>query len=308
LPQHRGTDEPELVLAQRWVREPVRADHTTDLCASHEVFDPEAIASALGTRRIGRRVVVLDETASTNDVAFTSVDQDGADGLAVFTEYQIAGRGRLGRTWTSPRSASVLCSVLLVESHSSGRAPVEPGTLTLAAGVATCEAVLTAVEDLEPTIRWPNDLCLRGRKLAGILIESRAARGGSACAIGIGLNCLQHRGHFDESLQASATSLEAESRFPVSRLAVARQLLIELDRWLADPPDQKALRQAWLDRAEPLGQHIHLRQAGHDYVGRTIDVDPVAGLVVQLDDGGRRVFDPATTTLVSGGGRIGPQP
>jgi biotin-(acetyl-CoA carboxylase) ligase len=124
--------------------------------------------------------------------------------------------------------------------------------------------------------------------------------------MGIGVNCLQHRRHFEKSLERTATSMEAESSHPVNRVAVARQLLIELDRWLAGRPDTQLLRRAWLDRAEPLGQHIHLRQGGEDFIGRTIDVDPTAALIVQLDGGGRRVFDPATTTLVRAGSGLQP--
>ena len=196
----------------------------------------------------------------------------------------------------------------MFESDQPDPPEVDPGTLTLAAGVATCDAVVAAATDIEATIRWPNDVCVRGRKLAGTLIESRSLQGERAYVIGVGVNCLQHAGHFDESLRGLATSLEAESRDVISRLTVARRLLIELDRWLAERPDAQALRQAWLDRAEPLGQHIHLRQAGHDYVGVTVDVDPAAGLVVQLAGGGRRVFDPATTSLVPGEHRARPEP
>ncbi len=260
---------------------------------SYEVLDAEQIQRELDTRRVGRRVQVLSESASTNEVVLTSVDRDDADGLAVLADYQTAGRGRLGRTWESPRAASVLCSVLLIEPASGG---LDPGMLTLAAGVAAGDAVTAVAPDIVLTIRWPNDVFVGVRKLAGVLIESRTVPIGRAYAVGVGINCLQHRRHFDRTLRKRATSLEAESRYPVSRLAVARQLLIELDRWLALRPDGQALREAWLERAEPLGQHLHLRQAGHDYVGRTVDVDPTAGLTVELDSGGRRVFDPATTS------------
>jgi BirA family transcriptional regulator, biotin operon repressor / biotin---[acetyl-CoA-carboxylase] ligase len=263
-----------------------------------EPLTPDRIRLGLATRRIGRTVVLLEGAASTNDVALASADDPQNDGMAVFADHQTSGRGRLGRRWQSPRGASVLCSILLIEPSGEAGTSLEPGVLTLAAGVATHDAVTSAVADVEPTIQWPNDIAVAGRKLAGILIESRPIQSGRAFVIGVGINCLQHRGHFRGALRKEATSLEAESRHPVSRLSVARQLLTELDRWLASPPDPHGLRQAWLDRAEPLGQHIELRQGGHDYAGTTVDVDPMAGLVVELDGGGRRVFDPATTSLI----------
>jgi BirA family biotin operon repressor/biotin-[acetyl-CoA-carboxylase] ligase len=262
------------------------------------------IQQGLQTRRIGRQVVVLDEATSTNDAALQAIGGPSPDGLAVFAEYQTAGRGRLGRTWHSPRSASVLCSVLLIEPVDDAQRPIDPGMLTLTAGLATCTAITTAAADVEATLRWPNDVTVGGRKLAGILIESRAHPPGLAYAIGIGINCLQQPAHFEQSVRDRATSLEAESRDPISRLTVARHLIIELDRWLGSQPDLESVRQAWLDRAEPLGQHVRLRQTGHDYIGRTIDVDPTAGLVVELDGGGRRVFDPTTTRLIPGGGGL----
>ncbi|MBN1341840.1 MAG: biotin--[acetyl-CoA-carboxylase] ligase [Phycisphaerae bacterium] len=269
----------------------------------HEPLRADRIRSELPTRRIGRTVVVLNETTSTNDAAFDAAARGDADGLAVFAEHQSTGRGRLGRTWQSPRSASVLTSVLLIEPPEGPKSAELPGKLTLAAGVAVCEAITSAIGDVDPVIRWPNDVLVGDKKLAGILIESRPidvdriAR--RAYVIGVGINCLQHRAHFGAPLIEIATSLEAESRDPVSRLEVARGLLIELDRWLAVPIDPSLLRQAWLDRAEPLGQHIRLRQAGNEFLGRTVDLDPAAGLVVELDGGGRRVFDPAKTSLVT---------
>lgn len=270
-------------------------------------LSPELIQRDLNTRRIGRRVLVLEETTSTNDVASAAARQHDADGLVVLADHQTGGRGRLGRQWSSPRGASVLCSVLLVDPARAAAPYPEAGVLMLAAGIATCEAIASAVADVDPVIRWPNDIFIRGKKVAGILIESRLQQDIRASVIGIGINCLQQKGHFVPDLRRTATSLDAESHTAISRLAVVRSLLFELDRWLADPADAHVLRRAWLDRAEPLGQHIHLRQAGHDFVGTTIDVDPTAGLVVQLDGGGRRVFDPATTTLFRSGGEMAPR-
>lgn len=278
------------------------------MCASHRPLTPQDITHDLDTRRVGRTVVVLEQVGSTNDAALAAAEGDDADGLAVFAESQTAGRGRLGRQWVSPRGASVMCSVLLIEPQSAEGLPYDPGVLTLAAGVATCDAVGSTANDVHPVIRWPNDILVRERKLAGILIESRPLLGARAYVIGIGINCLQHEAHFDDTLRDIATSLEAESCYPVSRLPVAQRLLVELDRWLATRRKGPALRRAWLDRTEPLGQHIHLRQAGHEYVGRTIDIDPTAGLVVQLDGGGRRVFDPATTSRTLGSDRPADEP
>lgn len=252
--------------------------------------------SRIAGARIGRRIEYLASTTSTNDEAWLRIDSEDADGLVVLAEHQSGGRGRFGRTWHSPRGASLLCSVALVDS--SGE--LAGGSLCLLTAVAACDAV-TACTDVALTIRWPNDLLISGRKLGGILIESRRRRDGQqAYVVGIGINCLQHRGHLAPSLGESATSLELESAQAIDRTALAVALLRELDRRLGEPHELGAehLRREWLARAEPMGRRVSLQHAGRLFSGTMIDVDPGALLVVRLDEGGIRPFDAATTTIV----------
>ncbi len=336
----------------------------------------ERIVEAVRTSRVGWRVQVCETTTSTNDEVLQRINEEDLDGLVIFAEHQSAGRGRMGRTWQSPRGASLLLSVLLIDRPEMvqqsepprGRTPLpsplakggksgverctdterlvrqggqqqratstslslpvcdEPrglptasgllvpaaqgrggtaprgldgGELCLLTAVAACDAV-KASTDVRPKIKWPNDLVVGGRKLGGILIESRQCYDGRrGYAIGIGINCLQQRVHFAGELAGSATSLEIESAHPVSREALAISLLTELDRWLAEPGswDQDDLRHEWLARAEPIGGRVCLREGGECYTGTVIDVDPGAGLVVQLDEGGMRAFDVASTTV-----------
>lgn len=246
--------------------------------------------------RIGRRIEYFASTTSTNDEAWGRIDSEDADGLVVLAEHQSAGRGRFGRTWHSPRGASLLCSVALIEISGD----LAGGSLCLLTAAAVCDSVI-ACTGVTPTIRWPNDLLVSGRKLGGILIESRRRRDGhQAYVVGIGINCLQHRGHLDPSLGESATSLELESAHPVDRTGLAVALLRELDRRLTEPHERSAehLRREWLARAEPMGRRVSLQHAGRMFTGTIIDVDPGNALVVRLDEGGVRAFDAATTTIV----------
>lgn len=285
---------------------------------------PEELSKGSSLRRIGRTVIVRPEATSTNELALEAAsrpelwDLDSADGLAVFADVQTAGRGRQGRTWLSPRAASVLCSVVILHPDPTGSTDENPdgasnlgGRLTLISAVAACEAIRRATT-VAPAIKWPNDLRVGGRKLGGVLIESRrvdpparsddvsldpaAAR---AWVIGIGINCLQQTGHFPADLQATATSLEIVSRHPVERLAVARALLRALDAWLAEPePAREEAHAAWLKYAEPIGQRVRLLHRGEVHVGRTVAVDPDGGLIVQNETGGREWFDPQLTTIL----------
>lgn len=254
-------------------------------------LDAEAILRGLGTSRIGRKVVVLPEINSTNTYALDHVAEDGT---VVFAEYQTAGRGRRGRSWHAPRGAALTLTVQLIEPP--GR--VTPARWIMAGAIAVAQAI-TRETDLSPQLRWPNDLYIRGKKLAGILVETRRRRADAlAVAIGIGINCLQHAAHFPTALRDGATSLEMESSHPIERMALARALLQRLDALLsasASPSDDE-LAEQWRELSADIGTRVRLLSDGQESCGQIIDVHPAAGLLLQLDAGGRRHFDPQTTS------------
>jgi BirA family biotin operon repressor/biotin-[acetyl-CoA-carboxylase] ligase len=281
-------------------------------------LDIERIVGGLTLARVGRSVAagpnvqILDSVPSTNDLAWTRVGEPAADGFVVFAEQQTHGRGRLGRRWESPRGASLLCSVLLHDS-ADGRSKAPPGAqLSLLAAVAAHDAVADAT-GVQIEIKWPNDLLAAGRKVGGVLVESRpltarrAADGGEASVyptvhvVGIGINCLQQPAHFPPGLRERATSLDLVTAQVIDRNDLARALLVHLDRWLSDSDawGGQWIRQAWLERAAPLGSRIKLQHSGQDYAGHVVDLDPTASLLVQLDSGERRLFDAATTTVIN---------
>lgn len=257
----------------------------------------ERIVGNLRMSRIARHVQVRETTTSTNDEVLQHIDDEDIDGLVIFAEHQSAGRGRMGRVWQAPRGAGLLLSVLLIDS----REELDGGKLCLLTAVAVCDAIKVCTE-VNPTIKWPNDLVVGRRKLGGILIESRRRNDGKrGYAIGIGINCLQQRAHFAGQLSDLATSLEIESTHAVSRDALAISLLTELDRWLAEPRfwSEDLLRREWLAHAQPVGGRVCLREGGECYSGTVIDVDPGAALIVHLDEGGVRAFDVASTTITA---------
>jgi BirA family biotin operon repressor/biotin-[acetyl-CoA-carboxylase] ligase len=263
------------------------------------LLSENAIAEGLATKRVGVRLRVVAETASTNDVALAAADAGpDCDGLAVFADYQTAGRGRQGRSWHAPRGASLLCSTLVFGPDDMSQA----GLLTLVAGIAACDAVREATT-VWPVLHWPNDLFVGGKKLAGVLVESRPVGERRAWVIGVGVNCYQHASHFPPEIRDRATSLELESHEPIDRLRLAKCLLHELDRWLADEAAWSAdrVRSAWVERAEALGARVRLACDAREYSGRAVDVDPPRGLLVQLDDGARVWFDAARSQIVSWG-------
>jgi len=254
----------------------------------------ELISCGLGTRRIGRQVLVYETTDSTNNVAWQYVGEPGYDGLAVFAEEQRAGRGRLGHPWLAPKGSSILGSILLQDA-----AGVSSAALSLLAGLATATALESV--GVHARIKWPNDVTVGGQKLAGTMVEARSARAGRRYVLGIGVNCQQQAEDWPTEWRQSATSLRQVCGQETDRVHVAQQLLRELERWLAAVEQGGAalLHEAWLARCDDVGRRLILLHDGKRFTGRVVDVSPERGLLLQLDAGPVRVFDAATTTVLN---------
>jgi len=147
--------------------------------------------------------------------------EDTAEGAVAVAEEQTEGRGRLGRAWEAPGGTSVLVSVLLLPAVATPRLP----ELSLVAGGAVAEAILE-VTGIEPTIKFPNDLLIGRRKVAGILAESSEGR----VVLGIGVNANQTLQQLPADAQTEPTSLRLELGEPVSRLQLLAAILLQLER------------------------------------------------------------------------------
>jgi BirA family transcriptional regulator, biotin operon repressor / biotin---[acetyl-CoA-carboxylase] ligase len=260
-------------------------------------LDPDRISANLKTARAGRKVVVYDRTASTNDVAAEYARNPDNDGVAVFAEEQTAGRGRMGAAWHSQHGESLLFSIALIGSAPAGE------ILSLSTAVAVAEA-LGQIGGHRAQIKWPNDVLLNGKKIAGILAESRVPSRGDASesfgvlVIGIGINCHQSRESFPPELQEIATSIDLESGSRCDRTTLAKRVLTSLDTWwAAAQSDPKRVLDAWGRLSTQLGHRVAVRFNGHRFAGNCIGVDPTKGLILQLDRGGVRMFDAAHTTI-----------
>ncbi len=252
-------------------------------------------------RRLGRQVLLFDRIDSTSSLLLSRAGEL-PDGTIAAAEFQSAGRGRHGRRWQAPRGAAVLMSALL---HEPPETPLVQHA-ALAAAVAVAEAI-ESVTECRPVLRWPNDITLTGRKVGGVLAESKSLTesGGAglpkrALVIGIGLNCLQQPGHFQGELAGKATSIQIGSSAPVHRAPLAAAILERLDDWVAvltrGPAGVSSLLAAWLARCEDIGTRVRLRSDARDYEGTILALTPEGDLLVELDRGGRRCFGPATTT------------
>lgn len=219
------------------------------------------------------RLGVVD---STQTVAFALAEQGAGDGSVVVAESQRAGRGRQGRPWRDEPGASLLCS-LLIRPH---LAPPQWPLLSLVAGVAVARAVEREA-GIAARLKWPNDVVVDGRKLAGILLESRFTTP-PVVVIGIGINVGQER--FPIELESRATSVRLATGRRVDREALLQAVLEEFHAW-RDRLEREgfaAVREAWKALSATLGAHVRVEGVA----GRAVDLDADGALVI--DDGRQR--------------------
>src|SRR5438094_10456584 len=175
---------------------------------------------------IGQRIIVLEQTGSTNDAILQVATANSKEGLVLFAEHQTAGRGQRGNRWESAAGKGLWFSILLrpkIQINDSGR-------LTIWAIEAISDVIRTEFS-LEPTIKLPNDVQLYGRKVAGVLVEMRAQEKAPHLAVvGIGINVNQSLEDFPPELQNRAISFAMALPLPVDRQQFAVVVLQNLDR------------------------------------------------------------------------------
>jgi BirA family biotin operon repressor/biotin-[acetyl-CoA-carboxylase] ligase len=185
----------------------------------------DELQAKLGRRIIGREIIVLEKTGSTND-AVLEMARDSNEGLVLFAEQQTAGRGQRGNRWESPARKGLWFSILLRPRIDINR------SVQLTGWVA--ETVSDSIQKeflLETSIKLPNDIQINGRKVAGVLVEMRAQEKGPHLAIaGIGINVNQSQQDFPEKLRDRAISLAVALGHQVDRQKFATILLRDLDR------------------------------------------------------------------------------
>lgn len=247
-------------------------------------LDVPRLDAGLARRHLDYRLEVLESVGSTNAVAAERAADGAASGLVVVAEHQSAGRGRLGRTWEAPRRSGLTFSVLLRPEVEAARWP----WLSLLVGLAVREG-LPPIANL--ALKWPNDVLVADRKLAGLLLERCETPAGPAAVVGVGLNVSMT---VAELPTADATSLDLEAHGRHDRTEVLVEILNALDRryaaWVADPHGDAVVRAAYGHECATLGRQVEVNLPGGDVVvGCAIEVDPAGRLVVDGPDGIVRV-------------------
>lgn len=249
----------------------------------------EQWADAIEARAAGRVVQVYRETSSTQDQARALIASrpSGADGALIVAAHQTAGRGRLGRKWHSPAGTALTFSMIYRVDHAT------LDRVTFAASVALAEALDKVMIDTAyvTAIKWPNDIYIEGRKIAGILVE---VVDGFAI-VGLGINVHLRQDQLPEPIAGRATSL-AMCGVSADRLAVLLSILERMDNSLGER-SEPSLLEGWRTKCKMFEHDVRLKHDGQIIEGRVIDLDPLRGLKV-LTGRGDVVHLPAATTTV----------
>jgi BirA family biotin operon repressor/biotin-[acetyl-CoA-carboxylase] ligase len=242
---------------------------------------PDDLATALAVAgdRAGlfsRHVLWYAEVSSTNDVVATLADRGEPEGSVVIADAQSAGRGRHGRIWASPPGAGLYMSILMRPAAHA------VSLLTIAAGVAFADGIQAAT-GLQPQLKWPNDVYVGGRKLAGILAEAGTSKSGvQHVVLGCGINLMPAA--YPPDVAARATSIESELGRPIDRGLLLVECLAALHVRYRDLQSRAsaAVIARWRDRAvSTLGRRVEWDVAGVTRRGVAEDIDDTGALLVR---------------------------
>lgn len=238
--------------------------------------------SRLGNCALVREIVVFEETDSTNDQATKLGKSGAASGLAIFAEKQNAGRGRFGRRWESASHLGLWFSLLLRPTFPQENWP----RLTTWVAVSIASAIEHAT-GVSAGIKWPNDIFVDGRKIAGILIETAQDRAQENFAVvGIGVNANHAREDFPEALASIATSLRVATGRSIDRSAMAAAIFRELDARHADLDRRfDTLVAEATRRSVLLGRWVQVRAADSVIEGIAENLDANGQLLLRTSDG-----------------------
>ena len=256
------------------------------LIRSPDLLTPSEIKPILKTKWIGKTIHHFHTLDSTNSKAYQLALNGAEEGEVVVAESQEKGRGRLGRQWFSPPFLNLYLSVILRPKIP----PHQASLITLMAAVATADAI-QKFSGLLPLIKWPNDILLRDRKVAGLLNEIHSEMDRIHFVIlGIGINLNMDEKMFSKEIRAVATSLKREMGQTISRKAFLQSLLQELEKWYTIFMKQGSaiILKAWRDRAHLKGRRVKVTSFGETLAGIAVDVDSDGALILETADGKRK--------------------
>lgn len=250
---------------------------------STDLLSPEEIQRGLATEFVGRRLIYLESTDSTNEVAKAEAQAGAGEGTVVIAEEQTMGKGRRGRTWLAPRGTSLLLSVIFYPRL----LPQEAARLTMVASWAAAEAI-EATTGLVVYLKWPNDIRVAEKKVGGVLTEM-ALTGEKIqyAVVGIGINVNWDPAQIPE-LRDTATSLSVALGREVPRLPLLRSLLAKLEEGYRKAQEDEDFHRIWAKRLDTLHREVEIDIGGEVVRGFAEDIDREGALLLRQSDGSLR--------------------
>jgi BirA family transcriptional regulator, biotin operon repressor / biotin---[acetyl-CoA-carboxylase] ligase len=241
------------------------------------ILSPETIIASLPTRFIGHKVIHFPTLDSTMNAAKREALWGAQAGTVIIADEQKEGRGRLQRTWISPRGGLAF-SIILRPNLAYLQDMIMLASLAVAYGIRD-------ITGLTPQIKWPNDILINNKKVCGILIETDIRKDILRyLVIGFGINVNLHTKDYSE-IASTATSLADQLGHPLSRLDLIRQILIELDKLYQALPQEGSIFEQWKKNLVTLGQLVAVNQGDTVYRGNAESVNRDGSLMLRQDDG-----------------------
>lgn len=231
---------------------------------------------------VGKQVLHYEEIASTQDIACKLARQGAEEGTIVIAEKQTKGRGRQGKSWSSP-GGGLYFSIILRPNLE----PAQALQLPLVVGVAVAKAI-KKVTALQPRLKWPNDIVIAGKKVGGILIETSTKQGKiDHTVLGIGLNVNTAKSLLPEAIRGTATSLVEEGGQNISPLKLLQCLFREFEalyiEFLAYGFDKT--RKQWKAMSNTIGSRVKIDSGGAEIEGEALDIDSEGFLLLRRENG-----------------------
>lgn len=259
-------------------------------------LNPTQIGLFLTTKRFGRNIHHFDVLDSTQTIAH-KLAQDGApEGTLVISEEQTAGRGRMARPWESVHGTGIWMTIIVRPDVT----PQQASSYTLVVAVAISKAIKALYKNVEPAIKWPNDLLINGKKCTGILTEMQAeADCVQALLVGIGINANQVEADFSPEIADIATSLRLAAGEEINRAALVAIILQYLEQYteLYVKYGFASIKSEWEQASCTIGQRIEVTTLREQFEGVASGITDEGVLQVRLDNGTVR-------TIYSGDVRI----
>ena len=240
-----------------------------------------------------RQWLYLSKTDSTNaEISRRLNNHPPEEGLVVIADCQTSGRGRLGRVWHSEPENGIYLSTLFRPALSPEKLPL----ITLMTGLATIFAV-NQVIPCPARLKWPNDLLLNGKKIAGVLCENHSTQYPAAVIIGIGINV--NHSQFPSEIKDIATSLKLETGLKINRTSLIKNLIMQLDFQYNELKNNKIkmLLENWCQNTDLFGKTITINKGNQKITGKALRLDKLGRLVIADKSGDELTLDSGEMNL-----------